>query len=330
MHGAVVYQIGTDGKRKIIRFLSKKISKSEAHRDPHVKEAWAIVWTLKSIKDLVQSCIHKTHVITDQESLQWIKHARNPLVRRWVVEILQVLDYYVTYRPGKLNLSADSLTRVPCVEPGFPTDFGKLVATNYLLTATNFPENDRTRIWLSVEGDASALIETILTHGQSNTKEETNKVTTPSRKTGLISQLSIKQKRKIVQGPPSLMRIQSNKTDVAIIIPEASKTPSVARNLFAQEYSFAILMPCDLVHRIHTPSKEGPIDKNLRQQVKEAKYMNFLESNLCWIMKDWPGTTSSLVYFMEGTNASPLTSDLNLNPGLVARGGDPSVDRKET
>ena len=55
----------------------------------------------------------KTKIITDHQPLVWFKTAElNTRVQKWRFKLSE-FEYEVIYKPGKLNLNADALSRNP-------------------------------------------------------------------------------------------------------------------------------------------------------------------------------------------------------------------------
>ena len=143
--GVCVYHMGENGEREPIAYFSKKYSATESKWPPYVREAFALTWALSKSRDFVEAAQDTAVVYIDQKPLLWLKTARSPKVVRWVVEVLQELDYKLRYRPGPEHLGADAFSRVPCVEPGVPTETGFVVAIQRLLSSLPLPNASATR-----------------------------------------------------------------------------------------------------------------------------------------------------------------------------------------
>ena len=98
--GSCIYHLSAIGERRPIAYFSKKFSQAETNWAPYVREAYALAWTLEKAKDFVEAAQLTPIVFVDQKQVMWMAKARSPKVVRWVVEILQELDYKIVYRPG--------------------------------------------------------------------------------------------------------------------------------------------------------------------------------------------------------------------------------------
>ena len=109
--GAVLLQ-ETDGKLSTIMYASRALSKQEKRYSAVERECLAIVWAIEKMRPYVECT--KFKVLSDQRSLQWLKNAKDPSGRltRWSMR-LQQFDFSVVYYPGKGNLVADALSRLP-------------------------------------------------------------------------------------------------------------------------------------------------------------------------------------------------------------------------
>lgn len=75
------------------------------------KECLAIVWTIQQFRPYL---VGRVFVVeTDHQALKWLLEQEKPgRLASWVMQ-LQQYKFSIRYRPGKLNVVADALSRAP-------------------------------------------------------------------------------------------------------------------------------------------------------------------------------------------------------------------------
>jgi len=273
--GSVMYHV-REGKRDPIAYYSKKLNATRMGWPAYLREAFGLYWTLMKARQFVESSSHQTVVIVDQRALQWIYKAKSPVVVRWVVEVLQQLDFRVVYRRGVLNFAADALSRIPCVAPGIPTEEGEVASVIKLLRANALPDPSQYTtqvIWLSLSGDSDKLPGILKRHG-----------------------------RRVLRSAPTHRAISQENWTFGIVVPEATKAPSVVAKLLKVGKPFAALLPSDMVHMVYAPDVTGKtikIDDELRALIKDCYKVVYLESGLTWLLFKWPGVTRHEVFTLD-------------------------------
>lgn len=109
--GAVLSQ-GPIGSDKPIAFASRTLNKSEEKYSAIEKELLAVVWACKYFRPYLYG--RKFILYTDHKPLTYglnLKDTNNRLVH-WRLSLSE-FDYEIRYRPGKQNVVADSLSRLP-------------------------------------------------------------------------------------------------------------------------------------------------------------------------------------------------------------------------
>ena len=107
--GAVLTQDQGKGEQPVT-YESRKLSPAEQNYPIHEKELLAIVHAIRLWRMYLEG--RRFTVITDHASLEYIKTQNNLSRRqaRWL-ETLQANDFEVKYRPGKINVVANALSR---------------------------------------------------------------------------------------------------------------------------------------------------------------------------------------------------------------------------
>ncbi|KAH7710724.1 gagpol and env protein precursor [Aphelenchoides avenae] len=109
--GAVLHQVGSDGKEHPIAFASKSCSKAERNYAITDLEALALIYALDKFKYFLLG----THVIarTDHQPLVSLFKRRDLSGRahRWALEIQEWNNLKIEYIPGNRNVVADALSR---------------------------------------------------------------------------------------------------------------------------------------------------------------------------------------------------------------------------
>ena len=110
--GAVLAQKRNDQTVHPVAYASRTLQPHEKNYGVSELEALGVVWAVKQFRHYLYG--HKCDVYTDHEALKALLNTPHPSgkLARWGL-ILQELDLYIHYRPGKKNANADALSRTP-------------------------------------------------------------------------------------------------------------------------------------------------------------------------------------------------------------------------
>ena len=119
--GAVLSQKINDEERPIA-YASRTLTKAERQYCVTRKELLAVVYFAKYFKHYLYG--KQFTVRTDHSSLRWLLNFKNPegQLARWL-ETLSIYKMRIEHRPGKQHANADALSRKPCKQCGFTSDW---------------------------------------------------------------------------------------------------------------------------------------------------------------------------------------------------------------
>ena len=113
--GAVLFQ-EQEGNRRIIAYASRSLNKAEKNYPIHKLEFLALKWAVtEKFHDYLYGS--RFQVWTDNNPLTYVlTTARlDATGHRWVAA-LAAYDFDISYHPGKTNVSADFLSRIPTTQ----------------------------------------------------------------------------------------------------------------------------------------------------------------------------------------------------------------------
>lgn len=110
--GAVLSQ-GEIGKDKPITYISRSLNKTEENYSTIEKEMLAIVWSLDKLRIYLYGA-KDIKILTDHQPLTFAlsNSNNNAKLKRWKARI-EEYNYKLFYKPGKTNVVADALSRLP-------------------------------------------------------------------------------------------------------------------------------------------------------------------------------------------------------------------------
>jgi len=109
--GAVLQQEDEEKKLRPIMFISRKLCSAERNYCTRQREALAVVWALKRLKEYLWGG-PQFIVRTDHHNLLWLmNHDQTGRLARWQA-FLSCFNFTMVHLPGKRNVVADSLSRL--------------------------------------------------------------------------------------------------------------------------------------------------------------------------------------------------------------------------
>ena len=111
--GAVLSQVGDDGKERPVAYASRTLNKAEKNYTTHKLEFLALKW---SITDRFHEYLYGStfEVFTDNNPLSYVLSSAklDATGQRWIAALQGPYNFKVHYKPGRLNQVADSLSRI--------------------------------------------------------------------------------------------------------------------------------------------------------------------------------------------------------------------------
>ena len=95
-----------------VEYASRLLSSAERNYSATEREALAIVWAVNKFRGYLEEST--TTIITDCQPLRWLMNLKSPTGRlaRWALQ-LQPYNIKIEYTPGRGNVLADTLSRLP-------------------------------------------------------------------------------------------------------------------------------------------------------------------------------------------------------------------------
>ena len=107
-------------KTHIIQFISRTLQPAEKKWHIREKEALGIIWACETFRYFIAN----DHFVveTDHESLKWLMKLEKPArLVRWAIKLSEY-NFTIVPKAGKLNVTADALSRLPIVKSTFNID----------------------------------------------------------------------------------------------------------------------------------------------------------------------------------------------------------------
>ena len=265
--GASLFQINDKGERDNILFASKAFDhergKSYTTASPFYREARAIAHFMKEVRGLTALSPFKLMVHSDHLPLKWMKLSRRGTICDFVLFDMGGMDYEILYKPGKINIVADALSRYPMVSPNKFHLKGLIHALNTLLK--ELPKSVRSgNFWLNHHTRMDTL--------------ELARVLQVWQGCNKLPLIKAAKDRFIISG----------KYDFALLMPEPCEAPALAKKMFAAfpVKDFAILIPTDLIHQVPLSGPEdNQFAEDIQNMVDNASKIVLTGTGYTWLFR---------------------------------------------
>ena len=110
--GAVLFQYGENGERRVIAYASAKFTKVEARYHSNEQECLAVIWAVKRFRHYLED--GNFTLRTDNRALTWLDNIKDGKgkLHRWAM-YLRGFDFNIEHIAGKDNELPDALSREP-------------------------------------------------------------------------------------------------------------------------------------------------------------------------------------------------------------------------
>jgi hypothetical protein len=109
--GCILTQLDDNGHEHPIIYASGSLKSSEVNYGVSKLECLAVIWAVKKFRPYLLGKRFK--IITDHSALKGLLNTTNPtgIIARWITTLSEY-EYEIKYRPGRVNESADFLSRL--------------------------------------------------------------------------------------------------------------------------------------------------------------------------------------------------------------------------
>lgn len=109
--GCILTQLDENGHEHPVIYASRSLKSSEVNYAATKLECLAVVWAVKLFRPYLLG--RKFQIITDHSALSGLLKTTNPtgIIARWIT-IISEYEFEIKYRPGRVNESADFMSRL--------------------------------------------------------------------------------------------------------------------------------------------------------------------------------------------------------------------------
>jgi transposase InsO family protein len=111
--GAILSQVNDDGDEQVIAYASRSLTTAERNYNVTELELLAIVWALHKYRPYIYG-VDQFQLVTDHQALTYLNSLseKSQRLTRWKL-LMQEYNYVFLHRPGRDNMNADALSRIP-------------------------------------------------------------------------------------------------------------------------------------------------------------------------------------------------------------------------
>ena len=159
--GGVLSQ-GTIGQDLPIAYASRTLNKAERNYSTIERELLGIIWTVQHFRPYLFG--RKFRILTDHRPLVYLFSVSNPSSRLMRFRLkLEEYEYEIQYKPGKLNLNADGLSRMFAIHQENKSDYdtylkdieSKVFINNNIIDTHSEPPSPNLICFTSLDDDST-------------------------------------------------------------------------------------------------------------------------------------------------------------------------------
>ncbi|KAF4649069.1 hypothetical protein FOL47_002444, partial [Perkinsus chesapeaki] len=172
--GSVLEQDG-----RPVSFFSQSLTETQKRWPVYEREAFAIFRSLEKFRNVLLGYPLEFIVFTDHKPLTFMQKFTTPKVQRWILSLCQY-SFTVQYRPGKENVVADALSRIPSARSSnlndevIPEALGPAAAVSFVRPF--------------VRADGSALLDLQMAHSHGQASRDRVAFNCPFEKSLLVAE----------------------------------------------------------------------------------------------------------------------------------------------
>ena len=268
-----------------IAWLSKQWPPSLRSRPSFVLETHALFAALKAVRPWAYAHPDPVRVRTDARSIEWVYKQPSGPVAGYAAAAAAETPFTLEYLPGPQNVVADALSRPPLVGPQVLSNDGLEDMLQLLLGQISNEFQQASSLWVQAKSDTDVAVK-------------------------VVRNCSKRKQLKVMKRTVSQENIASAKVDLAIVVPEAGRSPGIARSLLASDLTFAVLMPHDLIPQI-ARTDDGVYDEKVAADMTGVTFIGSATAMFTWVYRTKSDTRvpHHLVMALTAPDPSEIPTD---------------------